>query len=103
MPHYINLQIIFSEEKDFLTLSIEFTLADVISVILDIDGDLTEQILNQKISSQIMKDCDSKIIDVTVRLPALTHQSDLLVFMGKHLKRGIIFNVLCGSCGKQFL
>jgi len=103
MSHHINIQIIFLEYRDFLALSIEFTLDDVISVILDIDGDLTEQILNPKISSQIIKDCDSKIIDVIVPLPALTHQSDLIVFMGKHLKQKIIFNVLCGSCGKQFL
>lgn len=35
----------FSENTDFLALSIRFTLNDVISVVLDMDGDLAEKIV----------------------------------------------------------
>ena len=37
------------------------------------------------------------------KLCSLLDAPDQLAFMGQHMKREIIFEVLCGSCGKQFL
>lgn len=93
----------FSEENDFLALSIRFSLDDVISVVLDMEGDLAERILNSELSSRLQTDSDQRVIDVILRLPDIADEPEQLAFMGKHLKREIIFNILCGSCGKQFL
>lgn len=43
----------FSENNDFLSLSIRFTLDDVISVVLDIDGDLPEKIICGNIKRRV--------------------------------------------------
>lgn len=93
----------FSKNMDFLALSIEFTLDEVISVVLDIDGDLAERIINSKVSNQIMANSDNHVMDAIIKLLSIINEPDQLAFMGKHMKREIIFNVLCGSCGKQFL
>ncbi len=93
----------FSEESDFVALSIRFSLDDVISVVLDMDGDLAERILSSDLSSRLQSGSDQRIIDVILRLLDIADEPEQLAFMGKHLKREIIFNILCGSCGKQFL
>ena len=93
----------FSEESDFLSLAISFSLDDVISVVLDIEDDLVERILNSELSSRLQLYSDQGVIDVISRLLDIADDPERLAFMGKHLKREIIFNILCGSCGKQFL
>lgn len=92
-----------SEQNDFLALSIEFTLDDVISVILDIDGDLSEKMFSTEPADDIMMLSDERVFDTVTRLVYLINESNSLSFMSKHLKREIIFNVLNGSCGKHFL
>lgn len=42
----------FSEKKDFIALSIEFTIDDVISVVLDLEGDFVERIMDSKLQNQ---------------------------------------------------
>ncbi|MBQ8824128.1 MAG: helix-turn-helix domain-containing protein [Ruminococcus sp.] len=92
----------FSEKADFLALSIEFTFDDVISVVLDIEGDLIEKIMNSKLSDEITTSADRNIIETITKLFVINN-SYQLAFMANHLKREIIFYVLCSSCGKSFL
>lgn len=93
----------FSESMDFLALSVAFTADDVISVVLDMDGDLVERVLNEKIAGRTMEISDDNVIEAIVKLYSLIDEPDRISFLGKHIKREIIFNVLCGSCGKQFI
>lgn len=93
----------FSEQKDFLALAMEFTLNDVISVVLDLDENLTEKIINSEVESSVMTSSDSNVIASIGRLIALMSEPVPLTFMGDHIKREIIFYILCGSCGSQFL
>lgn len=93
----------FSEASDFLALSISFTLDDVISVVLDMDGDLPERIISSEIPNDSMEKSDENVIDAAARLLLMLEETDRLAYMGKHIKREIIFNALCGSCGTQFL
>ena len=93
----------FSEQKDFLALAMEFTLNDVISVVLDLDENLTEKIINSEVESSVMTSSDSNVIASIGRLIALMSEPVPLTFMGDHIKREIIFYILCGSCGGQFL
>lgn len=93
----------YGDKKDFLALSIEFTLDDVISVILDIDGNLAEKIINSEIDTGIMDEFDKRVEDAVFRLVQMLNKPEQRAFMGKHLRKEIIFDVLCGTCGKQFM
>gem|GEM_PF-6464620 len=50
-----------------------------------------------------MNEADENVIRAVSRLVGVLDSPGQLKFMEKHIKRGIIFHVLCGSCGKQFL
>ena len=93
----------FSDKKDFLALAIELTLSDVISVLLDIDGDFAEKIATAQIGNAIMTTSDNSVISSVCRLFSAMTEPAQLSFMEKHVKREIIFYILCGSCGSQFL
>lgn len=41
----------FSEQQDFLALSIELTVNDVITTVLSLDNELTEKIINEQLES----------------------------------------------------
>lgn len=93
----------FSENSDFLALAIEFTLNDVISVLLDLDGNLAEQIANSGLDNKVMSSSDNDVIASICQLFSVMKEPVQLAFMGNHIKREIIFFILCGSCGSQFL
>lgn len=93
----------YSERMDFLALSIEFTVNDVIQVVLDLDGNLAEQIINSEIDDSDMITSDKHVITSVNQLTALVNEPLQLTFMAKHILREIIFYALCGSCGQQFL
>lgn len=93
----------FSEKNDFLALSVEFTLEDVISIVLDLEGDFAERILHSHLQLQTMIRSDHAVIQSAEKLLLLMTEPERLSFMSEHIKREILFNVLCGSCGKQFL
>lgn len=93
----------FSENGGFLALVMELTLHDVISVLLDLDGNLAEQIANSKLDSRIMSASDANVITSICRLFSIMEEPVQLAFLGKHIKREITFYILCSSCGSQFL
>lgn len=93
----------FSKQQDFLALALTFTLDDVLSVMLNLDDDLTIQIAEGTICSEITDKADDRIIETAYNLVCTLDQPIGLSFMGKHIKQEIIYYVLCGSCGKQFL
>lgn len=51
----------FSEQGDFLALAIELTLNDVISVLLDLDGDLAERIADGGLDSRVTASADAHV------------------------------------------
>lgn len=94
----------FSSQGDFLALSLEFTLQDIISVVLDLEGDLPQQIADAALEVAVMEDSDRRVISSLSRLlEALRQPTVQLSFLGSHIRREIIFYILCGSCGSQFL
>lgn len=50
-----------------------------------------------------MINSDKAVIQSVEKLLSLITEPERLSFMGTHIKREILFNVLCGSYGKQFL
>ena len=51
----------FSEQGDFLALAIELTLNDVISILLDLDGDLAERIADGGLDSRVTVSADAHV------------------------------------------
>lgn len=95
--------IAFADDGEFTAISVEFSFEEVISVILNLDSSLLEQILNSKLSDEVMDNADKNVIDTVTRLLSLNESKEQLAFMNGHLKKEIIFNALTGNCGRQFI
>lgn len=95
--------IAFSENNEFTAISINFSFEEIISVILNLDNSLLEDILNATLADEVMDNADKNIVDTVSRLLALNENKEQLTFMSSHLKKEIIFNVLTGNSGKQFI
>lgn len=80
-----------------------FSENDVISVLLDLDGDLAERIAKAQIEDRIMAASDNQVISSLSRLFEIMKEPIPPAFMGTQIKREIIFFSLCGSRGSQFL
>lgn len=93
----------YSEKGDFLAAALEFTLNDVISVVIDLEENLTEKIINGRMEEDVMRRADHHVIESMGRLISAMKESMQMAFIGRQIQREIIFFVLCGSCGKQFL
>ena len=92
-----------SEAGDFLALSVSFTLNDVLSVVLELEGDLAERIVDGRLPEAERSAADTHVVDTIGHLVSLLGEPTQLAFMARHLLREIIFHVLCGSCGQPFL
>lgn len=93
----------FSEQQDFLALSIELTVNDVITTVLSLDNDLTERIMGEQLESHMMTLSDEAVIESVCKLFCGTYKAIPSEFMRKNILREIIYYILCGSCGKQFI
>lgn len=93
----------FPEDGCFLALSVEFTANDVISVVLDLEDGLAEKILNDEVDGEEKSRSDDRVIGAAERLLSVFEEPEQMEFMAKHIRREMIFYMLCGSCGRQFL
>lgn len=89
-----------SEEQDFLAVSVEFTIHEVITTILDMDNSLTEKILNENIPEQDMTISDREVIRSVYRLFYAMQETIPSEFLHRTILRELIYYLLCGSCGK---
>lgn len=72
-------------------------------VVLDLDGDLAERIADGGLDSRVTASADAHVTASIGRLFSFMQDPVPLAFMEKHIRREIIFFILCGSCGSQFL
>lgn len=94
----------FSEQQDFLAISIEFFPSDIIHTILQLENELTERIMSEQLSEQEMTLSDSEVLQSVSRLfSVMNHQTFPSEFIRKNIMQEITYYVLCGSCGKQFI
>lgn len=89
-----------STPAPFIALLIELSVDDVISVILDIDGDLPERLFSDP-ALPVLPHADEKLTDLIIRLLGMTQTE--LSFMGKHLRREMIFDLITGPYGRPFM
>lgn len=95
--------LVFSDQQDFLAVSVEFFPSDVIQTILALDNTLTERIMSEQLSEQEMVLSDSAVLQSVGRLFSVMNQAVNSEFIRKNIMQEIIYYVLCGSCGKQFI
>ena len=94
----------FSEQQDFLAISIEFFPSDIIHTILQLENELAERIMSEQLSEQEMTLSDSEVLQSVSRLfSVMNHQTVPSEFIRKNIMQEITYYVLCGSCGKQFI
>lgn len=54
-------------------------------------------------TSTCLQRADRRLLDAAVRMLSILDEPIQRAYMGQHIRREMIFQVLCGSCGKQFL
>ncbi|ANY66199.1 hypothetical protein BBD42_06775 [Paenibacillus sp. BIHB 4019] len=91
-----------SQSSPFLALYIEFSVDDIVSVMLDMEADFMGKIFEKEMASKIQPHDDYKLLDVIMRLLNINEKPDEMAFMTKHLKREIILNLITGPYGKTF-
>lgn len=91
-----------SGHAGFVALSVEFTVHDVVATVLGLDNDLTEKIMADRMEEEEKVISDHAVVASVFRLfPAMrTVGSE---FLRQNVMREVIYYLLCGSCGKQFL
>lgn len=89
------------QTNPLVALLIEFSVDDVVSVMLDLDGNLPEKLFDEASSDGMVPDTDEKLLDTLIRLMNMTKTE--LSFMEKHLKRELIFHLITGCYGRQFI
>ena len=75
--------IAFSEHDDFVSLSIDITPDKVISLMLEIYGDLIEKILRFQLFEDVMTSADKQVIDSVIRLLSLSRKKRISPVYGK--------------------
>lgn len=93
----------FSEQNDFLAIALELTNNEVIASVLDLDNTLTERIMKEAIPEQEMSLADDAVIESVYRLLVAMQKPTASDYIRRNIIREVIYYVLCGSCGKQFL
>ena len=87
----------FSQQQDFLALSVEFTINDIITAVLALDNSLTQKI------AQGTQTADGMVIEAVCRLLDVMERAVRSEFLYRNLLQEIIYYLLCGSCGSQLL
>ncbi len=73
----------FSSRQDFLALSVEFTVFDIITAVLGLDNDLTEQIISENMYEQVMSLSDKAVVQSVYRLFSIGKRRSPLNFCAK--------------------
>lgn len=88
---------------DFVAVSIEFSVSDVISTTLRMDDELIERILGAKMTEEEMSLADEETVCCAARLFRAKERGALSGFLRGNIVSEMICHILCGSCGRQFL
>lgn len=93
----------FSRTHDFYAIALEMSGRDVIDTVLDLDNELTEKIMKDTLSEQEKDFADQAVVESVCRLVTALKQPLSSACLARNRQREILYYVLCGSCGKQFL
>lgn len=93
-----------SPEGDLVALSLALTVSDVTSTMISLDDDTVAAILASDISPDEADQADAALVGAFARmLEAARVGGRRAGFLAGHLAREATFDMLTGSCGRQFL
>lgn len=95
--------LVFSSQKDFLAASVDFLANDVLSVIIELDDSLCNQIFDDKLSEEFKSGQDKCVISCLERMVNALDEPLSMSFLCEQIRKEMIFHILCGSCGKAFI
>lgn len=93
----------FSDHQDFLAVSVEFRPSQAVQTILSLDNELTERIMSEQMEERETAAADRAALESVSRLLDVMTGAVPSDFICGLVLREIIYYVLCGSCGKQFI
>lgn len=95
--------LVFSSQKDFLAASVDFLANDVLSVIIELDDSLCNQIFDDKLSEEFKSGQDKCELSCLERMVNALDEPLSMSFLCEQIRKEMIFHILCGSCGKTFI
>lgn len=81
----------------------DFLANDVLSVIIELDDSLCNQIFDDKLSEEFKSDQDKCVISCLERMVNALDEPLSMSFLCEQIRKEMIFHILCGSCGKVFI
>lgn len=93
----------FSGHQDFLAISVELQPSQAVQTILSMDNGLTERIVSEQMEEREMAAADRAVLESVSRLLDVMTDAVPSDFICGLVLREIIYYILCGSCGKQFI
>lgn len=93
----------FSKRQDFLALAVDFAPNDIIAEVLEMDNELTEQIVGEKLREEETAAADREVLESVSRIFTVMKRPVPSEYLRKNSMREVIYYTLCGSCGRQFL
>ena len=93
----------FSSRQDFLAVSVEFLPSEAVQTVLSLDNGLTERIMSDRMEERETSAADLAVLKSVSRLLDAMTGAVPSDFIRRHILREIIYYVLCGSCGRQFI
>lgn len=70
---------------------------------LDMDDHFSRKVFESGLSPDTMAGFDKSLVEAVTKLINCLTQADSLSFISKHLKRELIFDLIGGSSGREFL
>lgn len=80
----------FSKQQDFLALAVEFTPNDVITEVLELDNELTERIMGEKLKEEEMSVSDREVLRSVYRIFSVMNKSLPSEFIRKNIMQKVI-------------
>ena len=93
----------FSGRQDFLAVSVEFQPSQAVQTVLSLDNGLTERIMSEQMEEQETAAADRAVPESVSRLLDVMTDAVPSNFIHEQVTGEILYYVLCGSCGKQFI
>lgn len=92
-----------SDSGEFLAVAVSFSVNDVLSVVIDLDGRLVDDILESRLPADVMSGTDTHVTQCVARLVETLAEPYGMNFIGNSIRREMIFYALQGAVGKEFL
>ncbi|RJG00885.1 helix-turn-helix domain-containing protein [Noviherbaspirillum sedimenti] len=86
-----------------LALRFDFTVEDVVAVLLDMEVNFTSSVLEKSASLEVGSQDQLSFLELALRIVNLAKSGGVNAFLEKHLKREMVYNIVTGPYGSSFV